>query len=147
MSTILVKCFKHDEWVEIDAMALVAGDTFVHQSKTYIATGAATLLDGKPHIHAQPYAVRDIVINLDKKREFITMAMDCVGAGAHDFGDGTLQIVDFERGMPCVYSPRLPEAELNAFCAQHRAHYQAFHQEHEATLYDKGQPVAMTKFW
>jgi hypothetical protein len=123
-----------------------SGDIFAHQGQTYVTTAKPYLLDGKPNVPAALYDSGPIVINFDRSRDYITMAMDYVCSPAHEFGDGTMQICDFEGGNAHVYSPRLPIPELNEFCKAHIDIYVAFFDKYERQL-DSGVVIEMPKFW
>ncbi|ELH0870594.1 hypothetical protein Q9888_002712 [Vibrio cholerae] len=141
-----VKCFKRDEWVDTNVFDMDSGDIFAHQGQTYVATAKPYMSDGKPNIPAELYDSGPIILNFDRSRDYISMAMDYVCSPAHEFGDGTMQICDFEGGNTNVYSPRLPIAELNDFCKAHMEHYEAFFDKYEKRL-DSGDVIEMPKFW
>ncbi|MGF1894018.1 hypothetical protein L4D18_21595 [Vibrio campbellii] len=141
-----VKCFKHDSWLDINATDLANGDIFTLQGQTYVATGKPYVSDGALNIPSEVYDSGPIVISLEKGQDYIHMAMDYVSSSAQDFGDGTMQICEFEDGNTNVYSPRLPIAELNDFCKKNIAQYKAFFAKHEQQL-DAGDVIAMPKFW
>jgi hypothetical protein len=44
------------------------------------------------------------------------------------YPDGTEQFADDETETVLIYSPRLTEPELEAFCKSNIEHYQAFHE-------------------
>ncbi len=141
-----VKCFRYDQWVDVDVSEIVADDIFSFRGQTYVATGKVVMDGNTPQIPSKRLESDTIVLNFDSNREFITMAMDYVGSGAQEFEDGTIIICELASTDTCVYSPRLPVNELNAFCREHLKHYQAFYDTHKATIEDGGR-VAMEKFW
>lgn len=73
--------------------------------------------------------------------EDIEMALG--GTGRIEFEDGTQQFVD-EEGS--VFSPRLPEKELAAFCEEHLETYLAFHGENARKIV-RCEPLTMKPFW
>ncbi|ENN6469954.1 hypothetical protein AB9X29_003755 [Vibrio vulnificus] len=141
-----VKCFKRDCWVDTNVFDLVRGDIFALNGQTYEVTKAPYMLDGKPHIPAEIHNSGAIVINFDKDLEYIHMVMDYVCSPARDFGDGTMQICDFEGGSTFVYSPRLLIGELNAFCKEHIEKYASFFDKHERQI-ESGEQIEMPRFW
>lgn len=142
----MVKCFRHDSWVNIDVFEMESGDIFAHQGQTYVTTAKAYISGGKTHVPAVVYDCGPIVLALGKGRDYIHMAMDYVCSPAHEFGDGTMQICEFEGGNTNVYSPRLPVSELNEFCKAHIDNYEAFFNKHERQL-ESGVAIEMPKFW
>jgi hypothetical protein len=147
----MVKVFKYDEWVDMAAIDVQAGDIFANKDHTYQAIGEPYARDGQLHLPAEPFVEGPIVISFESDKEYIHRAMDCVYCSARDFGDGTMQICELvsDDGKAIdynVYSPRLSIAELNAFCKRHLETYQAFCDEHEQRL-SAGDSVPMTPFW
>ncbi|HAS8195741.1 TPA: hypothetical protein I7682_17825 [Vibrio vulnificus] len=141
-----VMCFKHDSWVDTNVFEIEDGNIFTLEEQTYLATAKPYALDGKIYIPAKVYDTGPIVLNFDKGLSYIHMVMDYVCSPAHDFGDGTMQICEFEDGNTNVYSPRLPVAELNEFCKVHIDHYEEFFIKHERLL-ESGVAIEMPKFW
>ncbi|QBC45864.1 hypothetical protein [Iodobacter fluviatilis] len=72
-------------------------------------------------------------------------AMDFSGTTLHLFGDGTAMLWDDEYPF-FKYSPRLKIDELETFCLEHSARYEAFFFENEAKL-DNGEIVEMSPWW
>ncbi|EGU3395818.1 hypothetical protein H3J60_004546 [Salmonella enterica] len=73
--------------------------------------------------------------------EDIEMALG--GTGRITFEDGTQQFVD-EEGS--VFSPRLPEKALAAFCEEHLETYLAFHSDNARKIV-RCEPLTMKPFW
>ena len=145
-TTITVKCFKRDSWLEIDALSLVDGDTFVHKDETYICTGSPYFSDGLLHVPSEIYDSGAILLASGEGRDYIYMAMDYTSSPAHDFGDGTMQICQLGDGKTHIYSPRLPITELNEFCKENINHYETFFSKYKSQLY-QGDSIEMTRFW
>lgn len=68
------------------------------------------------------------------------------GVGRLVFSDGSEQFVDDDTGPILIYSPRLMPDVLERFCGNNMAHYEAFHQKHEAQL-ESFERVPMDPFW
>ncbi|EJZ60958.1 Hypothetical protein I1A_000037 (plasmid) [Pseudomonas fluorescens R124] len=68
------------------------------------------------------------------------------GVGRVMYPDGMEQFVDDDAEPVHIYSPKLSKAELELFCEKNIAHYQAFHEAHEAQL-AICERVPMTPFW
>lgn len=62
------------------------------------------------------------------------------------YQDGTQQFVDDETDTVLVYSPRLKESELEAFCEKNIEHYRAFHETNVREIV-WGNRVPMDPFW
>ncbi|MHD0644247.1 hypothetical protein ACYPKM_01255 [Pseudomonas aeruginosa] len=62
------------------------------------------------------------------------------------FVDGTEQFLDVSADPVLIYSPRLYKDDLEAFCKEHIARYDAFNAEHGDEKL-KTQRVVMEKFW
>ncbi|MGR2997587.1 hypothetical protein ABMY12_20830 [Vibrio vulnificus] len=142
----IVKCFKYDKWVDTNVFEIEGGDIFAHQGQTFLAKAKPYIQDGETHVPAEVYDCGAIILNFDKELNYIHMAMDYVCSPVHDFGDGTMQICEFEGGNTNIYSPRLPVSELNKFCKVHIDRYEEFFQKHELQL-ESGAVVEMPKFW
>lgn len=74
---------------------------------------------------------------------FEDIEMSLGGTGRIEFEDGTQQFVD-EEGS--VFSPRLPEKQLAAFCEENLESYREFHRIN-ADKIDRCEPLTMTPFW
>jgi hypothetical protein len=68
------------------------------------------------------------------------------GIGRAMYPDGTLQFVDQACTPVAVYSPRLEEQALEAFCEQNIEQYRAHHQKHKAEIQEDVTP-AIDPFW
>jgi len=62
------------------------------------------------------------------------------------FPDGTQQFADQDRSPITVYSPRLQEAELEAFCRENIGHYQRHYQLHKQAI-DEYETPEIVPFW
>lgn len=62
------------------------------------------------------------------------------------YPDGTEQFLDSSEEPENAYSPKLPEDQLEAFCKEHLAKYEAFNAEHGS---DKlmSERIPMPSFW
>lgn len=142
----LIKVFRKDEWLEVDVDELKVDDLFALNKQLYVMTDSVYYKDGKPNVPAKLYESSGIVIDFSEDMNFVHMAMDCVFSDAHDFGDGTMIISNFDGENTNVYSPRLPRKELNEFCEIHQEKYLAFLKENEGEL-EKGLFIQIEKFW
>ncbi|TCV51446.1 hypothetical protein [Pseudomonas sp. 460] len=68
------------------------------------------------------------------------------GIGRAMYPDGTLQFADQDCTPVAVYSPRLDEQALEAFCQQHIERYRVHHQQHKAAIQEYETP-AIEPFW
>lgn len=139
-----VKCFRYDQWLDLTPDQLEPGDQFTHQGKSVIVTGPAYLSDGKWHIPAQQPEPKPI--HVDLSGGILAQCMDFAGTGVVEFPDGTAILADLEWAPGFVYSPRLPKAELEAFCTEHRERYAAFFDANQEALL-QGESVAMEPWW
>ncbi|EOD9974406.1 hypothetical protein ACJ8QK_005309 [Klebsiella pneumoniae] len=62
------------------------------------------------------------------------------------YPDGTEQFADDETDTLLIYSPRLTELELEAFCEANIEHYRTFHEANLKQLL-RGDRVPLTPFW
>lgn len=62
------------------------------------------------------------------------------------YPDGTEQFLDESAEPTLVYSPRLPQDQLEEFCRVNIAAYEAFNQEH-GDMKLQSERVPMTPFW
>lgn len=76
-------------------------------------------------------------------RIFEDIEISLGGTGRIEFEDGTQQFVDEEGN---VFSPRLPESQLAAFCEKNLESYREFHRINEHKI-DRCEPLTMTPFW
>ncbi len=135
-----------DAWEVCDLEEINEGDVFRLNGTAYIANSAPSIKEGVPIINAKPYYSDAIVIHLGNERKHIIMAQDYVGSGVTEFSDGTLMIGSLDGGNDAIYSPRLKESLLEAFCEQNMDTYKQFFHEHEAAIED-GQHIPMSRFW
>lgn len=69
------------------------------------------------------------------------------GVGRLVFPDGTVQFAEAETYPEIVYSPRMTEDELEAFCKEHFDKYETYFETHEYTL-ERGEiPPPIERFW
>ncbi|MDU4254538.1 hypothetical protein [Pseudomonas sp.] len=62
------------------------------------------------------------------------------------FPDGTYQFADQDRTPVAVYSPRLPEPELEAFCCENIERYQQHYQQNKEAI-DNYETPEIVPFW
>ena len=92
---------------------------------------------------------RAVFLNIhgEDKTPFITEVEMLIGGVPRlMYPDGTEQFADAETETVLIYSPRLTEPELEAFCKSNIEHYQAFHEANLKKLL-RGDRVAITQFW
>ncbi|MBL1904903.1 hypothetical protein ELE61_30345, partial [Klebsiella pneumoniae] len=69
-------------------------------------------------------------INAEDKTPFITEVEMLIGGVPRlMYPDGTEQFADDESETVLIYSPRLTEQELEAFCESNIEHYRTFHEK------------------
>ena len=139
-----VKCFRYDKWLTLTPDQLQPGDQFKYRGKAVIVTGEPSLIDGKwhvPAVHPEPQPIR-----VDLSYGILSRCMDWTGTGLEVFPDGTAILADLDFGTGYVYSPRLPKAELEAFCNTHQGRYKAFYEANRDAI-DHGENVAMSPWW
>lgn len=68
------------------------------------------------------------------------------GVGRLCFPDGTEQFAENDSFPETVYSPRLPQADLAAFCTQNIEIYRAYNERYREEI-DAGDAPAITRFW
>lgn len=86
-------------------------------------------------------------IHAEDKTPFITEVEMLIGGVPRlMYPDGTEQFVDDETETVLIYSPRLTELELEAFCESNIEHYRTFHGANLKQLL-RGDRVAITQFW
>ncbi|WP_147305213.1 hypothetical protein [Alkalilimnicola ehrlichii] len=141
-----ISTFQYDCWAPKPVAALAVGDLISHGGKVATVTAVPYEEAGVTHIPATVYEPGPIKVMLGDDRKHITMAMDLVASGLAEFDDGTALITDLEAGHNLVYSPRLPVAELEAFCAEYIECYQAFY-DTNAEAIDNGRAIPMTPWW
>lgn len=144
-----VSTFQHDRWAPKPIAELAVGDLISHGGKVATVTALPYEKDGMTHIPGEPYdsgPIKLLVGEFADGNQHVMMAMDLVGSDMAEFSDGTALITDLEAGNNMVYSPRLPLAELEAFCAEHIARYQAFYDANEDAI-ENGQAVQMEPWW
>lgn len=139
-----INCFRFDRWLVLTPDQLEPGDQFSHQGKAVIVMGKPYITDGKWHIPAhqpEPQPIR-----VDLSGGILAQCMDFAGTGVAEFPDGTAILADLDWAPGYVYSPRLPKAELEAFCEEHRGRYMAFFDANRDAILE-GENVAMEPWW
>ncbi|MBF6043362.1 hypothetical protein P5706_36070 [Pseudomonas sp. ChxA] len=139
-----VSQFKWDRFHQVDVFSLVEGDQVIVAGSMVTVAAPAYEKDGQVHLPAAP--IEQAVILVDFSDTAATRAMDYVGSSVHDFGDGTAIIAELDGSTDLVYSPRLPKAELEAFCQEHLERYRAFNSQHSEAI-EEGEPVPMEPWW
>lgn len=92
---------------------------------------------------------RSVFLNIhgEGKTPFITEVEMLIGGVPRlMYPDGTEQFADDETETVLIYSPRLPEPELEAFCKLNIEHYRTFHEVNFKQLL-RGDRVSITQFW
>lgn len=85
----------------------------------------------------------------DKTKEtpFITKVELLLGGMAQSmFADGTYQFADQDCTPVVVYSPRLPELELEAFCRENIERYQKHYEQNKEAI-DNYETHVIEPFW
>ncbi|MCC4288172.1 MULTISPECIES: hypothetical protein [Halomonadaceae] len=144
-----ISTFQYDHWAPKPVEELVVGDLISHGGTVATVTAPPYEEAGVTRIPGKPYDPGPIKLMLGEfadGKEHIVMAMDLVGSGLAEFDDGTALITDLEEGHGLIYSPRLPIAELEAFCAEHIERYQAFY-DANADAIDRCQLIPMQPWW
>lgn len=145
---LAIQRLEYDKWVAVSVDELAVGDVITQHGKVVIVDGKLVRQDGKVIIPARPRISEDpirIILGTGHGREGIVAAMDYVGGDLLEYEDGTAMIVNFEFGAE-IYSPRLPVAELEAFCCLNMDRYEAFFEAHEESL-DRAEVVPMERWW
>lgn len=139
-----VSRFNWDRFDKVDVFELKEGDQIIVDGSLVEVTGTAYRKDGNIHLPATP--VNQPIILCDFSDSALTRAIDYVGSSQHSFGDGTAIIAELDGTSDLVYSPRLPKAELEAFCQKHMVRYVDFNREHAAAI-DDCQKIRMEPWW
>lgn len=145
----VINTFHHNHWAPKPVDELVVGDLISHGGTVATVTASPYEEAGMTRIPGKPYDPGPIKLMLGEfanDKEHIVMAMDLVGSALAEFDDGTALITDLENGQSFIYSPRLPMAELEAFCAEHIERYQAFFDANVDAM-DRCQPIPMQPWW
>lgn len=83
-----------------------------------------------------------------RKYPHIALVEDYLGGiGRLMFDDGTVQFADYDTYPDVVYSPRLPENELEEFCQTHLEVYERYFKLHEDTIFEGELPPPIERFW
>ncbi|WP_326430391.1 hypothetical protein VQ574_20870 (plasmid) [Stutzerimonas frequens] len=139
-----LKCFRYDQWLDVTADQLEPSDQIIHQGMPVIVTGKPQLIDGKWHVPAEQPEPQPIKVDLSGGT--LARCMDYAGTGLAVFPDGTAILADLEWTPGYVYSPRLPKADLEAFCTKHLDRYEAFYDANRDQILG-GVSVAMEPWW
>ncbi|MDL4860752.1 hypothetical protein NPJ88_000245 [Halomonas elongata] len=144
-----ISTFQYDHWAAKPVAELAVGDLISHGGKVATVTAKPYAEAGVTHIPGEPYdpgPIKLLIGEFAVGKEHIIMASELVGSDLAEFDDGTVLITDMEAGHNLVYSPRLPTAELEAFCAEHIERYQEFYDAHEDAIEGR-QAVPMQPWW
>lgn len=139
-----IQCFRYDQWLALTPEQLQAGDQFQQDGQTVIVTGTAQVIQGKWHVPAARPEPGPILLDLSCGP--LAEAMDLAGTSLVEFPDGTALLADLEWQPGYVFSPRLPKAQLEAFCTKHRSRYQAFFDANKQAIL-AGETVRMAPWW
>lgn len=139
-----VQCFRYDRWLTVTPDQLEPGDVLNQGHTAVIVSDKPYLSRGQWHVPATQPEQGPIIVDLSNG--ILAQCMDFVGTGLEVFSDGTAILADLTNAPGYVYSPRLPKAELEAFCTQHRQRYYDFFQKHRDSI-DDGKSVAMEPWW
>lgn len=144
-----LEILKYDRWETRPINDLEEGDTFRHEGRIFKSQGEAEKREDGWHIPGKRADNGPITLAVGErysKIEAVVMVMDFCMSTLHEFEDGTCMIASLERGEGYIYTPRLPEAELNDFCNKHLDHYEDFFRTNQDAIED-GQYIPMTRFW
>lgn len=139
-----VRRFVYDRFETVDVSKLGAGDQVLVHGQMVRVTAPAVIRGNDVHLPAE--RPEQAVILCDFSDNALTRAMDQTGSAVHVFEDGTSLIAELDGSSDQVYSPRLPKAELIAFCEKHQARYAAFYEQNAAAI-DDGSKVPMEPWW
>lgn len=138
------KCFRYDHWIDVAPTDLEPGDQFIQAGLLILVTAKPERDGDVLRIHATRGKSPAATVFLDGG--VFNQCMDLAGTGLLNFDDGTAMLADLWCPSGYVYSPRLPKAELEAFCTEHLDRYKAFYSQHQDDI-DDGQPVYMRPWW
>lgn len=144
-----ITTFQHDHWAPKPVTDLEVGELISHGGQVATVSALPYEEKGVTHVPAKPYdpgPIKLLIGEFAEGKEHIIMASELVGSDIAEFDDGTALIADLEAGHNLVYSPRLPMAELEAFCVEHIERYQAFYDAHEDAIEGR-QAVPMEPWW
>lgn len=79
-------------------------------------------------------------------RPNLAKAMEYTFSGCHDFSDGTALVGELTAGPGHIYSPRLTEGELEAWCAEHIDAFHAHYEQNKVAL-ENGELVQVQPWW
>lgn len=139
--------FEYDHWELVPVSALQEGDLISHNGMQAIVRAPAVETNGQWVINAG--ALPDegpIVLDLKRADTAMLRVMDMLMASRQAFDDGTSLLMDDSCHPPSIFSPRLPLAELEAFCLEHQDKYQAFARAHAEELAN-GDPIRLEPWW
>ena len=139
-----VTCFRYDKWLTLTPDQFEPGDLLPHEGSTVVVTGKPYEEGGKWHVPAT--RPKQGPIHVDLSYGILAQCMDLIGTSLEVFPDGTAILAELMEAPGYVYSPRLPKAELEAFCTQHRKRYEDFGEAHREAIID-GKRVAMKPWW
>lgn len=138
-----------DKWAKKPVESVRKGDTFRLKGHIFKSLGEATKNDDGWHIPGRRTDNGPITLAVGERYsniQAIVMVMDFCMSTLHEFEDGTCMIASLESGPGFIFTPRLPEAELNEFCEKHLDHYESFFNANQDAI-DSGRQTPMERFW
>lgn len=140
--------FEYDHWELVSVSVLQEGDLISHNGmQAIVRAPSVAQANGQWIINAG--ALPDegpIVVELQEADTPLLRVMDMLLASRQVFNDGTSMLLDDGCHPPSIYSPRLPLAELEAFCLEHQDKYEVFARDHAEEL-SNGEPVRLEPWW
>ncbi len=83
-----------------------------------------------------------------KKYPYTTCVEDLLGGiGQVIHPDGDCQFAEYDKDTLVVYSPKLPEPELELFCKEHIERYKQHYKTHQALIDNYEQAPSIEVFW
>ncbi len=146
-----IERFHFDRWESVSVAELNPGDWIYVKNATHVLHEKPSLKDGRIVLRANRLSdaegpIRLLVGEYANALDHVAMAMDYTNSSLNEFGDGTGILIDLETGPGAVFSPRLPLAELEVFCRENIALFEAHFNQNETAL-DQGKIVAIEPFW
>ena len=140
-----IKRFEFDRWTAVELADLTAGDLIIYNGGMLkVVAPAFEGEGGQVHLPAEQLPIP--VLRLRLENDALGEAMEMCSTDLHDFDDGTSMLTSFSEPSGFVFSPRLPTANLEAFCAEHLEKYQGhFHQYRDQIA--RCEAVEMRPWW
>lgn len=140
-----IKRFEFDRWKAVELKDLSAGDLIIYNGGMLKVVAPAYEGDGgQVHLPTEHLPIPVLRLRLDN--DSLGEVMEMCATDLHDFDDGTSMLTSFSEPSGFVFSPRLPAAELEAFCAEHLEKYQGHYHQYR-DLIDRCEAVEMTPWW